>query len=207
MEIDFEVIATDTDGDSDTATFTVTMEGDETPLTDGFTMTGGTGDEVIVGSVGNDVIDGGGGNDEIFGGAGNDVLDGGSGNDIIDGGAGDDTIDGGAGNDIIDGGGGNDAIDGGTGDDIAGYEGLLDGHDVISDFEAGVDVIDLDGLFDVFMPAADEATRDATLQFNEVDANTVEVTVSGLADFSITVESAAPILQADVMAAIDTSDA
>ena len=73
---------------------------------DGFTLIGGSG---------NDVLAGGNGYDDIYGGAGNDILGGvydtlygGDNRDYLYGGAGDDTLNGGAGDDIIDGGDGDD---------------------------------------------------------------------------------------------------
>jgi Ca2+-binding RTX toxin-like protein len=47
------------------------------------TVTGSTGDNVIVGSNGNDTITGGAGNDTLIGGLGRDNLQGGIGNDVI----------------------------------------------------------------------------------------------------------------------------
>lgn len=48
------------------------------------TITGGTGDDVIVGGASNETVNGGLGNDTLTGGAGNDVLNGGDGNDTCD---------------------------------------------------------------------------------------------------------------------------
>jgi Ca2+-binding RTX toxin-like protein len=50
---------------------------------DTITVTGGTGQGVIVGGVGNDTLTGGDGNDEIYGGEGNDVIKGSGGYDIL----------------------------------------------------------------------------------------------------------------------------
>ena len=96
------------------------------------------GDDVLLGEAGNDTIYGGDGNDFIAGGADNDYIRGDAGNDIIfgegghdtiNGGAGDDTIFGGSGNDVISGGGGNDNIYGDIGNDTITGEGYLDGGD------------------------------------------------------------------------------
>lgn len=101
------------------------------------TVTGSSGDDVIVGAKhddtingadGNDNIDGGNGDDTIFGGIGNDNLTGGAGADIVNGDEGDDTINAGDGDDVISGGAGNDTIDGGNGDDAL----LIEGN--VSDF-------------------------------------------------------------------------
>lgn len=136
---------------------------------------GGRGDDIIRGNAGRDVLDGGLGNDIIRGGAnndiiygrgGDDVLRGGGGDDLIIGGLGDDYIGGGNGNDILFGGRGNDRINGGAGDDIiigslgrdrltggSGrdrfvYQSARDGRDIITDFEVGLDLIDLSQIFD-----------------------------------------------------------
>ncbi len=63
------------------------------------TVTGSTGDNVIIGSNGADTIDGGDGQDTLLGGAGNDTLNGGTGNDVLNGGTGNDSMTGGAGDD------------------------------------------------------------------------------------------------------------
>lgn len=120
--------------------------------TDGvFSITGGSGKDLIKTGAGNDTIHGGAGNDTlsggdgadglygdenndtVYGGAGVDTLSGGDGNDfmyagteadLIYGNAGNDGISGDAGNDSIWGGDGNDTMIGGNGDDsISGGEG------------------------------------------------------------------------------------
>jgi len=63
------------------------------------TVTGSTGDNVIIGSNGADTINGGDGQDTLLGGGGNDTLIGGLGNDVLNGGIGNDTMTGGAGDD------------------------------------------------------------------------------------------------------------
>ena len=76
---------------------------------------------------------------------GNDRFAGGDGNDTALGGAGDDTLQGGMANDLLDGGDDNDLLQGGAGYDTfvfaTGY-----GSDTITDFEDGIDVIDISGL-------------------------------------------------------------
>jgi Ca2+-binding RTX toxin-like protein len=57
-------------------------------------------------------------------------------------------LSGGDGNDTLQGGGGADILDGGTGNDLFLYTSKLDGKDVINNFAAGQDVLDLDALFD-----------------------------------------------------------
>jgi|GEM_PF-6889927 len=124
--------------------------------------------DTIAGGLGNDTIDGGGaddilrgdrnsrrsqgsvgGDDIIFGGAGNDRIGGKGGNDQLFGEAGDDLIWGDDGDDILHGGLGNDTL---TGDDFSGGQGhdtfvlaTGEGIDTITDFEIGIDWIELAG--------------------------------------------------------------
>ena len=124
------------------------------------TMLGGDGWDKLRGGDGDDVLMGEGGNDQITGGLGNDILDGGFGFDFLNGKEGNDTLIGfngedlligGAGDDIIDGGRHADRIVGGIGSDtLTGGEDAdtfvfdnYDGVDTITDFESGVDVIEL----------------------------------------------------------------
>lgn len=123
-------------------------------------LNGLLGDDRLDGNAGNDSLYGGGGNDALFGGGGNDMLYGGDDGDRLNGGNGNDALYGEAGNDILRGGNGNDALDGGLGDDKlfgdAGNDMLTGGTgadifyfrgafglDTITDFESGVDSINL----------------------------------------------------------------
>jgi Ca2+-binding RTX toxin-like protein len=66
------------------------------------TLTGGTGEDVLIGGAGADRMFGNGSNDVLVGGSGDDrVLQGGPGNDVIIGGAGLDKPDGGTGSDLL----------------------------------------------------------------------------------------------------------
>ncbi len=106
---------------------------------------------LITGTDGNDRIDGGEGDEIILGGLGADTLYGGGGDDLIEGDQGDDRLFGGEGNDTLKGGAGRDRLDGGAGDDIleggAGRDVFVFsdgfGNDTITDFEVGLDRIDL----------------------------------------------------------------
>lgn len=100
----------------------------------GDTIGGGTGSDTIRGGSGNDDLSGNGGADAIFGGRGVDVLRGGSGNDDLIGGMGADTLTGGAGAD--------DFIFQFASDSWAGST----NRDEVTDFEVGVDDIDLSGI-------------------------------------------------------------
>jgi len=82
----------------------------------------------------------------------------------LDGGAGADTITGHGGNDTVTGGAGDDLIDVDGGNHTVRFTSVLDGHDVISNFDGdatgGQDTIDLDALFDsLSIAGADRADR------------------------------------------------
>ncbi|MEO0031191.1 MAG: hypothetical protein RIS94_949 [Pseudomonadota bacterium] len=85
------------------------------------TLSGGKGVDVIYGLGGNDTLSGGPGNDTLYGGDGKDLLIGGTGKDILSGGAGADVFR--------------------FTDPTESPVGI--GHDVITDFQAGLDRIDL----------------------------------------------------------------
>lgn len=80
-------------------------------------ITGRGGDDVICGLSGDDRVDGGPGRDRVYGGAGADHLVGGDDIDYLFGGAGGDTIDGNGGSDRLRGNDGRDELNGGSGAD------------------------------------------------------------------------------------------
>lgn len=104
------------------------------------TATGTAGADTLTGSNAVDVIFGEGGNDALKGNSGDDTLIGGQGNDYLNGGQGDDTLSGGQGNDLLDGKTGDDWLHGGLGNDVFRFN-LGDGHDTITDFTEGEDLI------------------------------------------------------------------
>jgi Ca2+-binding RTX toxin-like protein len=106
-------------------------------------LEGGEGDDVLIGLAGQDILIGDAGSDILNGGADNDVLDGGQRADDLDGGEGNDSLTGGAGNDKLRGGAGDDVLEGGAGSDRFIYDEVAWGGDEISDFDNGVDLIDL----------------------------------------------------------------
>ncbi len=134
------------------------------------TILGGAGSDVIYGGYGDDSLDGQNGADRVLGGFGNDIMLGGDGSDTLKGETGTDQLFGGNAADTLDGGIGSDTMDGGDGDDVltggAFGSDLLTGGlgadqfvyltvddslathaaDVISDFEVGIDKIDLSAL-------------------------------------------------------------
>lgn len=136
-------------------------------------VSGGTGDDLIEATSGTNTFWGGIGNDRLIGGSdrdrllgewGRDTLDGGAGNDHLDGGDGDDLLLGGLGNDRLIGGTGNDSLNGGLGQDVmtggagadvfiftsAAAAGSGRTADTITDFQTGLDKIDLAALATVF---------------------------------------------------------
>jgi Ca2+-binding RTX toxin-like protein len=128
------------------------------------TLTGGDGDDSLWGGRDSDILIGdrdvsdqsyGGfssndrlygqhGNDSLYGGSGDDLLVGGTGNDILRGGTGQDRLNGNSGKDTLHGGDGADTLTGGGGDDVFVFD-SSDAYemDVITDFTAGQDRIDL----------------------------------------------------------------
>jgi Ca2+-binding RTX toxin-like protein len=131
---------------------------------------GGTGNDTLDGNGNDDVLSGDEGNDVLYGGSGNDVLHGGEGNDVLVGGSGNDVLSGGSGNDVLYltklrygyANSGNDTLTGGAGSDRFSLQDTNKnyvtsiGHDPaidrITDFQQGVDLIDLsayDARFDL----------------------------------------------------------
>ena len=112
-------------------------------------LSGAAGADRLIGGRGNDSLFGGRGGDRLFGGADADVLKGHQGRDLLVGGAGQDHLYGGGGRDRLFGGRGDDRLAGGAGADRFVFKrGAHDDHvdhDVIEDYEVGVDVIDLVG--------------------------------------------------------------
>lgn len=112
---------------------------------------GRQGDDQLLGFRGNDVLVGGAGRDTLKSGAGDDVLSGKGyddalvgrkGNDLLRGNRGDDVLKGGQGNDVMIGGQGSDRLIGGQGGDRFVLQ-RGKNYDVIRDFTAAVDQIDL----------------------------------------------------------------
>ncbi len=119
------------------------------------TLYGGRGSDTLNGGYGNDSLDGGIGLDQLFGLFGNDHLEGGSGGDLLNGGQGDDvlygeqghdTIVGGDGSDTLYGGQGNDMLTGGSQADVFAFNANLTmGDDTLTDFQHGIDTIEITG--------------------------------------------------------------
>src|SRR3954469_15815442 len=100
------------------------------------TFNGTNGNDTIIGGADNDQINGLDGNDSLLGGDGSDTVSGGPGNDFVSGNAGTDWVEGGSGNDEVRGGSGQDSI--------AFHEFGAANADLLSDFDAGWDNLQLD---------------------------------------------------------------
>ncbi|WP_291298579.1 calcium-binding protein [Elioraea sp.] len=135
----------------------VAGRGDDTVVggNGGLVLLGGAGDDVLLGGSGrdwltgdggDDVLDGGAGKDVLRGGAGDDVLFGAEGNDVLHADAGDDFLDGGEGDDVLAGGTGTNTLTGGAGRDVFVFAAFDGETDRVTDFEAGIDLIDIRAL-------------------------------------------------------------
>lgn len=109
---------------------------------------GGGGGDMLWGYAGNDTITAGPGHDRLYGGDGDDYLRSGTGSDRLVGGDGADRLIGEGGSDTFFGGRGRDVISGGADSDVFVFRtrpdaGIGQGRDVITDFQQGLDRIDL----------------------------------------------------------------
>lgn len=172
-------------------------------------ISGKSGNDRLFGDGDNDVINGGRGSDLVNGGTGNDTLRGASGKDWIFGASGDDSVNGGTGDDQlfgqigkdnINGGAGNDALSGGTGRDILighlGNDTLTGGaqadrfvfhkghgQNVITDFEIGVDKIEIGrGASRLNQLTFAKKGDDVKVSFADVEVMVNDVTVKQLND-------------------------
>jgi cysteinyl-tRNA synthetase, unknown class len=119
-------------------------------------INGTRGADVIQSGFGNDVIDAGSGNDLVHGQWDRDLINGGEGNDSLFGDDDSDTLIGGAGDDRLTGDRGYDQLTGGAGRDVFVFENFTPktlGRDTITDFEVGIDKIELNhGIFTKLQP-------------------------------------------------------
>lgn len=126
---------------------------------------------IAIAGAGNDKVSGAWGHDFLNGQAGDDVLRGGNGNDTLLGGGGDDVLKGWTGNDLLVGGWGDDTMTGGRGADTFAFIG---GHDEITDFNTGQDVLLLDqdlvgrgaDVVDTFFARAETSGGDTVVKFS-----------------------------------------
>ena len=164
-------------------------------------LSGLAGDDTLVGRSGSDNLNGDDGNDTLRGGADNDLLFGGEGDDMLNGGEGNDTLNGGNGRDTLIGGSGQDTFV--IGDrlliqpwpsseqsDLAGEEpGVNDFGpiDVIRDFSATDDIIDISALFNNIGYFGMDAEADGYLRFQPISngsSTNIQIDASGMADGS-----------------------
>jgi Ca2+-binding RTX toxin-like protein len=146
----------------------------------------------IDGAAGNDQITGSAAGDNLIGNAGNDTLNGGDGADTLNGGFGNDSLVGGSGADTLFGGGGKDVMTGGADADVFRFTTRTDSSkgvnaDVITDFQVGMDVIDLQGID----PSA--AAGDQAYLFNGAGA----FVVNGLAQVRVITSAGNTVVQLD----------
>jgi len=195
--------------DHNTSTFRITLDGvytasDITIASSNFfygvgaanNITGTSGDDFIYGNDWHDTLDGAGGNDYIDGGNQDDDINGGSGNDTLFGGdfhdeisgdSGDDNIDGGSFEDLLNGGAGEDTITGGSENDIFRFTSLTDStntaSDLITDYEANLDWLFLDGLGITGIGAGGSEltlTDDGTQTFLDHNSSSFQITFDGV---------------------------
>ncbi|WP_417449880.1 VCBS domain-containing protein [Kordiimonas sp.] len=124
---------------------------------------GSGGTDLIGGSSGDDKLVGLDGNDTLFGHMGDDLMLGGAGDDLAFNGSGADTVDGGAGDDTLWASAGDDQLTGGVGADTFCF-GTVSGNDVVTDFNADEDTLDLsyrafESLDDVFSGASETSVN------------------------------------------------
>lgn len=105
-------------------------------------LEGGDADDTLRGNGSGDDLFGGSGADMMLGGVGADYLSGGDDADVLRGGLGDDTLFGNGGADVLKGSWGNDTLTGGNGADTFKFK-TGTGSDTITDFQDGLDVIQI----------------------------------------------------------------
>ena len=110
----------------------------------GNALAGGAGNDRLVGYGGRDQLQGGDGDDVLAGRNGVDTLTGGRGADVLRGGAGNDIMQGGGDDDFLRGGQNDDQLTGGAGRDVFSFALGNSGSDVITDYEAGLDQLEID---------------------------------------------------------------
>ncbi|MPZ11262.1 MAG: hypothetical protein GEU89_13795 [Kiloniellaceae bacterium] len=159
-------------------------------------VAGGEGDDIVLGDRGRDSLDGGEGDDHLDGGRDDDLVAGGEGDDTLLGDRGDDSLDGGEGDDSLLGGRGEDTLAGGEGDDTltGGRDddlfifGSGDGSDVITDFEPGDDLIQLNGFsiasFGDLMDMAEDIGDDVVVTLDDAAGDELHLVGVNKADLS-----------------------
>ncbi|MCF6305392.1 MAG: M10 family metallopeptidase C-terminal domain-containing protein, partial [Rhodobacteraceae bacterium] len=151
-------------------------------------LRGNSGDDVLRGNTGYDTLTGNDGNDTLYGNAGNDGLVGGAGNDILFGGLGRDLIWGGDGDDRLVGGRSMDKLIGGAGSDTFVFN-VGDGKDRIRDFEAGIDILEIEtgawgsGVDDISVTVYDNLNGYIQLEFSTGTITNI-IQLAGITDIA-----------------------
>ena len=146
---------------------------------------GGNGSDTIFGGKNNDSLDGQGDNDILFGNLGEDTLIGGEGDDSLFGGRDNDQLAGGSGNDTLYGDLGVDTLTGGSGADLFGLRENGQGTDVITDFQDGVDLMELpDGVTEFRV----ENNGSSLTQITVAETGEVLVQLEGIQPAEITLD-------------------
>lgn len=140
---------------------------------DGGFIWGGSGNDLLISGAGSDHLIGASGRDTLIGGGGEDLLEGLRGNDTLNGGRGDDTLIGGRGSDLL---------TGGSGVDSFVFFSDERGHDRITDFTDGEDLISLHGIggidgLEIIQVGADTLISwgydNRSIVLNDVNADTI----------------------------------
>ena len=126
-------------------------------------ITGTNNKDNLVGTEGKDLISGLNRRDTLSGLGGDDTLDGGRGSDVLDGGSGNDTLIGDR---------GLDRLTGGTGEDTFVFTKVADRIDRITDFEIGIDAIDVSQIFAGSLYDSSTPFEDY-ISLNQIGANTL----------------------------------
>lgn len=185
----------------------------------GSTLTGTSGDEILIGGSGNEIINAGDGRDVLQGGVGNDTLNAEAGNDLLEGGSGSDTLSGGNGLDRLVGGADTDTLSGGAGADTFVWQ-LADRGapgtpitDTVTDLDsvANSDKLDLRDLLQGEIANPAMQNLDGYLHFEKDGLNTI-VHVSSTGGFStgysISAEDQTIVLQnVDLVGSLTTDQA
>ncbi|WP_299930330.1 calcium-binding protein [uncultured Pelagimonas sp.] len=169
------------------------------------TISGGAGADTISGGTGHDEIDGGSGGDRIFGGSNDDTIEGTLGDDYLDGGGDDDVLRGGSDNDTLIGNAGQDELSGGNGADVFVFNAETDSvhgttRDTITDFEAGVDMIDLSGIASGLTFVSSYTSTAGEVRYNDtVGRLYIDVDGDGGSDFSVDLVPGAGLTESDLI--------
>ncbi|MHA6345144.1 calcium-binding protein [Roseivivax sp. CAU 1761] len=147
---------------------------------------GGANDNILIGNGAGNRLSGGGGDDRIWARRGDDTLEGGAGNDFLDAARGDDLLFGGLGRDTLDGGKGADTF---LYRDTA--ESAPDAADRITDFETGIDRLDLSAIDADTAQAGDQAFAFGRTLWRDGDVLLGSVDGDDSPDFAIDLGSAA----------------